>query len=104
MVEKPDFLFGDSINEDAEAMLDGSYKWLYRLRERHFFLPDMERMFSLSFIQLMSLHRSMEWDVTKEQSEISFRQIFHHMVVPMDQDKNVVGLLPGSLGAGVPRR
>ena len=60
LLRKPDFLFGDSINEDAEVILDGSYKWLRQLGERRFFLSDMEMMFSLSSIQSMSLHRPME--------------------------------------------
>jgi len=32
-------LFGDSIDEDVEVILDGSYKWLRRLGEHHFFHP-----------------------------------------------------------------
>ena len=83
-------------------MLDGSYKWLHRLVEHRCFLPDIERMLSLSFIQPMSLHRSMEWDLTEEQSEVSLKQIFHHMAVPVDHDKNVVGLLPSSSEAEYP--
>ena len=68
LFKKLDFLF-------AELMLDGSYKWLRRLGERRFFLPDMERMFFLSFIQPLSLYRSMEWDLTEEQSKASLGQI-----------------------------
>ena len=78
-------------------MLDDNYKWLRRLRERCFFLPDMKRMSSLSFIQLMSLHRLMEW--TEEQYEVSLGQISHHMEVPVDHERNVIGLLLRSLGA-----
>ena len=95
LLKKPDFLFGDSINEDVGVMLDGSYKWLHRLGKRHFFLPDMERMFSLSSIQALSLHRSMEWDLTEEQSEASLGQICQHTAIPVDHDNNVVILLPG---------
>jgi len=39
----------------------------------------------------------MKWDLTKEQSEVSLGQIFHHTAVPVDHDKNVVGLLLDSL-------
>ena len=60
IAKKTDFLFGDSVDKDAEVMYDSGYKWLHRLGECRFFLPGMERMFSLSFIQSMSLHRSME--------------------------------------------
>jgi len=41
----------------------------------------------------------MEWDLTENQSEVSIRQILHHMAVPVDHDKNVVELLSGSLEA-----
>ena len=60
LLRKLDFLFKDFVNNDAEVMYDGSYKWLRRLKDCRFFLPDMERMFSLSSIQSMSLHRSMK--------------------------------------------
>ena len=52
LFKKPEFLFGDSINEDAGKILDSNYKWLRWLGECCFILPDMERMFYLSFIQL----------------------------------------------------
>ena len=55
LLKRTDFLFGDSIYEDAEVMLDGRYKWLRRLGERRFFLPNMKKIFSLSFIQLIEL-------------------------------------------------
>ena len=83
-------------------MLDDSYKCLRWLGERRFFLPDMKRIFSLSFIQHLFLHRSMEWDLIEKQFEVSLGQIFHHTIVPMDHDKNVVELLHGSLEAEYP--
>jgi len=72
------------------------------LGERCFYLPDMERMFSLSSIQSMSLHRSMEWELTKEQSGVSLGQISCHTAILAGHDRNVVGLLPGSLKAAYP--
>jgi len=44
----------------------------------------------------------MEWDLIEEQSEVSLGQIFHHTTVLVDHDKNIVGLLPGSLEAEYP--
>ena len=38
----------------------------------------------------------MEWDLTEEQSRVSLGQIFDHMTVPVDHDKKIIGLLPGS--------
>ena len=51
---------------------------------------------------IMSLHRLMEWNLTEEQFEVSVEQISHHMAILVDHDKNVVELLPGSLGAEYP--
>jgi len=102
LLRKLNFLFGDSVSEDAEVMYDGSYKWLRRLGGRHFFLMNMERMFSLSFIQSMFLHRSMEWELTTEQSKVSLGWISHHTAIPVGHGKNVVGLLSGSLKAKYP--
>ena len=102
LLRKPIFLFGDSVNEDVEVMYDGGYKWLRQLGEHRFFLPDMERMFSLSSIQSMSLHRSMEWELTKEQSGVSLGRISHHTAIPAGHIKNIIGLLPSSLKAEYP--
>jgi len=62
----------------------------------------MERIFSLSFIQPLCLHRLIEWDLTEEQSKASLGQIYQHTIVPVDHDKNVVGLLPCSLEVEYP--
>ena len=83
-------------------MLDDSYKWFHLLGERSLFLSNMERMFFLSSIQSMSLHRLMEWDLTKEQSGVSLRRISHQTIVLVDHDRNVVELLSGSLKAEYP--
>ena len=40
----------------------------------------------------------MERDLIEEQFEVSFGQILHHTTLPVHHDKNVVGLLSGSLG------
>jgi len=78
-------------------MYDGSYKWL-----RRFFLPDIEMMFSLSSIQSMSLHWSIEWELTKKQSRVFLRRISHHTAITAGHGRNVVGLLLGSLKAEYP--
>jgi len=62
----------------------------------------MKRMFSLPFKQPLSLHRSMELDLTEEHSEVSLGQIFHHTAVSVDHDKNVIRLLSGSLEVEYP--
>jgi len=102
LLRKPYFLFGHSINEDWEVLLDNSYKWLCRLGKRRFFLPDMERWLFLSSTQSMSLHRLMEWNLTEEQSGVSLRRISHHTAVSAGHDRNITGLLPGSLKVEYP--
>jgi len=83
-------------------MLDSRYKWIRQLGECRFFLPDMERMFFLSSIQSISLHRSIEWDLTEEKSGVSLGWISHHTTVPLGYDRNVVGQLPSSLKTEYP--
>jgi len=59
LFKKPVFLFGDAIEENEEVLFDGNYKWLHQIWERRFFLPNMEQMFQLSYLQSMSLSQCM---------------------------------------------
>jgi len=69
-LRKPDFFFGDSIEEDEVVLYDGDYKWL---RNRRFFLPNMERMYPLAYLQHMSVRRTMDWELVKPISGGYFR-------------------------------
>ena len=104
LLRKPNFLFVDSINEDAEVMLYDSYKWLCQLEECRFFLSDMERMFSFSSIQLMSLPRSMECDLTEEQFGVSLGWISHHNRSPggswQECSRTAAGFVKGGVSRG----
>ena len=60
LFRKPVFLFGDAIEKDEEILFDGNYKWLHQIGEHRFFLPNMEQMFQLSYLQSMSLPRYMD--------------------------------------------
>ena len=60
-LRKPAFFFGDDIDEDDRILHDGDYKWLRQIGDMRFFLPNMERMYSLSYLQHMSVHRAMDW-------------------------------------------
>ena len=62
LFKKPVFLAGDAIKKNEEVLFDGNYKWLRQIGERHFFLPNMEWMFPLSYMQSISLPRCMDWD------------------------------------------
>ena len=55
LLRKPDFFFGDSIEEDEAALYDGNHKWLRQIGDRKFFLPNMERMYPLAYLQDMSV-------------------------------------------------
>ena len=50
---KLDFFFGDSINEDKEVLYDDNYKWLRQIENRRFFLPNMDRIFSLVILTIV---------------------------------------------------
>jgi len=63
-LRKPVFFFGDNIDEDGSVLHDGDYKWLRQIGDRKFFLPNMERMYPLSYLQRMSVHCAIEWDLT----------------------------------------
>ena len=55
LLRKPAFFFGDSVKEDEAALYDGNYKWLHRIGGRKFFLPNMERIYPLAYLQHMSV-------------------------------------------------
>ena len=54
LLRKPDF-FGDSIEKDENDFYDGDYKWLRQIDNRRFFLPNMEQMYPLAYLQHMSV-------------------------------------------------
>ena len=60
IMKKPDFFFGDAIIEDDRVLYDGDYKWLRQIEDRRFFLPNMERMYPLAYLQHTSVRCVME--------------------------------------------
>jgi len=56
----PVLFFGDAITEEDRILYDGDYTWLSQIGDRKFFLPNMERMYLLSYLQHMSVHHAME--------------------------------------------
>ena len=60
LLRKPDFFFGDSIEEDEAIFYDGDYKWLRQIGNKRFFLPNMKRMYPLAYLQHMSVRRMMD--------------------------------------------
>jgi len=65
LLRKPHFLLRDSIKEDEEILYDNNYKWLRQIGNWRFFLPNMEQMFPLLYLQSMYIRRLMDWDLTK---------------------------------------
>jgi len=102
-LEKPAFLFGDRIGDGGYSMYDGNYRWLRQIGDGRFFLPVMERMFPLSYLQHMSVPRKMEWDVSRYVPEITLGDLGSQRVYRHDgHDRAVLGLFPGSRKSEVP--
>ena len=90
------FLFGEVIGENEEVLFDGSYKWLRQIGERHFFLPNMERMF-LSYLQSMSLPQYMDWDLVRAQSGVAIARISNLATFSVSHSREILELLAGSM-------
>ena len=101
VLRKPDFFFGDSIDEDEAALHDGNYKWLRQIGDRKFFLPNMERMYPLAYLQHMSMRQIMDWDLIKPYSGVTLGKIGVHEAYTVRHERGVLGLQP-SLVRGVP--
>ena len=82
-----------------EVFYDDNYKWLRQIENQRFFLPNMERMFSLSCLQSMSLRQLMDWELTRVQKGVSIKQISKHTAFPAGHERDVVGMQSGLLKA-----
>ena len=78
LLRKPNFFFDDSIEEDEAALYDGNYKWLHQIGDRRFFLPNMERMYPLTYLQHMSVRWAIDWDLVRPLSRVSLGKIGAH--------------------------
>lgn len=47
---KPQFFYGDSIQEEGNCLLDGVYRWLINFDDANLFLPEMSRLRSLFYL------------------------------------------------------
>jgi len=99
LLRKPSFFFGDAITEDDRILCNGDYKWLRQIGDMRFFLPNMERMYPLSYLQHMSVHRAMEWDLSRFFSGVSLGRLGAKEAYPVGHKKDVFGLLPGLVRA-----
>jgi len=103
LLRKPDFFFGDPITEEDKILCDEDYKWLRQIGNRRFFLPNMERIYPLSFVQHMSVHCAMEWDLFKFISGVSLSKLGAKEAHSAGHEKNVFGLFFGLVRAEYPK-
>ena len=98
LLRKPDF-FGDSIEEDEVALYDGDYKWLRQIGSRRFYLPNMERMYLLAYLQHMSVCRTIDWELVRPFSGVILGKIGAHEAYTFGNGRNVLGLQTGLVKA-----
>ena len=96
-MEKPAFFFGDHISEGGYSLHDGDYKWLRQVGDRRFFLPNMERMYPLSYLQHMSVPRKLTWELSRPVPEVTLGNLGSKKVYHAGHDKEAFGLFPGLL-------
>jgi len=103
VLKKPDFFFGDAITEEDRILYDGDYKWLRQIGDRRFFLPNMERMYPLAYLQHTLVHRAMEWDLSQSISGASLGKLGVKEAYAAGDEKDVFGLYPGLVRAEYPK-
>ena len=95
LLRTPVFLFGDDIDEDDRILHDGDYKWLRLIGDMKFFLPNIERMYPLSYLQHMSVHRAMDWDLSRFVSGVSLGRLGAKEIHSTGHGKEIFGLFLG---------
>ena len=78
-------------------------KWLRQIGDRRFFLPNMERMYSLSYLQHMLVHRAMEWDLSRFISGVSLDRLGVKEAYSAGHRKDVFSLFFGLVRAEYPK-
>ena len=81
---------------------NGDYKWLRQIRDRRFFLPNLERMYPLAYLQHTSVRRIMEWDLSNSISGMSLRKLGANEAYPTGHGKDIFELYPGFVRAEYP--
>jgi len=88
--------------EDDRILYVEDYKWLRQIGDRRFFLPDMERMYPLAYLQYMSVRRTMEWDLSKSFSCVFFGKLGVNEAYTVGHGRDVFGLHPELVRAEYP--
>ena len=84
-----------TIDGSNDGLFDDNYKWLCQINNQHFFLPNMERMVPLSYLQSMSIQRQMDWDLVKSQQKVSIGKITYRGAVPTGSGRDIIALFSG---------
>ena len=63
----------------------------------------MERMYSLSYLQHISVHRAMDWDLSRFISGVSLGRLGAKEVYSAGHGKDVFGLFPGLVRPEYPK-
>ena len=103
LMRKPIYIFGDVIDANDDKLFNGNYKWLRKIGDRFFFLPNMTRMVPLSYLQSVSIPRQMDWDLTREQDGVTIGRIARHGAQPTSHGRNITGLNSGLIGEAFPQ-
>jgi len=96
LFRKQIFLYRDAIYENKEVFFDVHYKWLHQIGERHFFLPNMEQIFLLLYLQSISIHRYMNWHLVKA-SGVAIRRISNRVAFPVGHSREILELFSFSI-------
>ena len=102
LLRKPDFFFGDSIEEDEAALYDGDYKWLCEIGNRRFFFPNIERVYPLAYLQHMSMRLTIDWELVKPIFRVSLGKIGARRAFTVGHGRDVLGLQPYLVRAEYP--
>lgn len=94
---KPSFLFGDSIQEYDNFMLERKEWWLHVIDKTHIFLPWMQRSYGLTYLQFASVPQKMDWRVVRPFEGATLGKFIQTNVVVVKDDRGVVCLLPSSV-------
>lgn len=92
-MKKPNFLSGDKIKLLEDCLFDGNYKWFRQVQERYMFLSNMERLYSLPYLQVTfsvqkndlaldkAIGQSSSWRLQIQLSLLHQNQQTHHQCI-----------------------
>ncbi|ONK56835.1 uncharacterized protein A4U43_C10F13590 [Asparagus officinalis] len=99
-LRKPDYLFGDSI-EDPAAVFLGMEQWLHHDDGGHLYLPPIPRHRSFAELRCQAVPREMSWRLTEEHERIHYSYITRGTVGSSNRNQ-ITGLHPGITGLNDP--